>query len=72
MINAALSGYAKGVISSQNFISVVDSIKMRQDAVKLVQSDVFAELNALPAHEKEAYYAAFPRNPAEFSNVLAY
>ena len=72
MINSAFSGYAKRVISSQNFISAVASIKMRQDAVKLAQSDVFAELNALPAHEKEAYYAAFPRNPAEFSNVLAY
>jgi hypothetical protein len=72
MINSNFSGYAKRVTSSQNFISAVASIKMRQDAVKLAQSDVFAELNALPAHEKEAYYAAFPRNPAEFSNVLAY
>ena len=72
MINSSFSGYTKRVISSPNFISAVASIKMRQETVKLAQTDVFAELNALPAHEKEAYYAAFPRNPAEFSNVLAY
>ena len=72
MINSAFSGYTKRVISSPNFISAVASIKMRQDTVKLAQTDVFAELNALPAHEREAYYAALPRNPAEFSNVLAY
>ena len=57
---------------SPNFISVVTSIKMSQDAVELAQTEVSAEFNALPAHEKEILYAAFPRNPEEFSNVLAY
>ena len=45
---------------------------MRQDAVELAQTEVSAEFNALPAHEKEILYAAFPRNPEEFSNLLAY
>ena len=70
--NSALSGYAKGVISSPNFMNIVASIKMKQDAVTLAQLDFCADLNTLPAHEKEKLYATFPKTPAAFSNVLAY
>jgi hypothetical protein len=70
--NSAFSGYVKSMISSPNFLSVVTSIKRRQDAVTLAQTDVCDKLNSLPAHEKEALYSAFPRTPAAFSNVLAY
>ncbi len=60
-------------ISSQNLIvSEVASMKRRQDAVTLAQNDVCYKLNSLPAHEKEALYASFPRTPAAFSSVLAY
>ena len=38
----------------------------------LAQTEVSAEFNALPAHEKEILYAAFRRNPEEFSSVLAH
>jgi hypothetical protein len=70
--NSALSGYAKGVISSANFMNIVASIKMKQDAVTLAEMDVCADLNTLPADEKEKLYATFPKTPAAFSNVLAY
>ena len=70
--NPALSGYAKGVISSPNFMNIVASIKMKQDAVTLAQLDVCADLNTLPAHEREKLNATFPKTPAAFSNVLAY
>jgi hypothetical protein len=33
--NSALSGYAKGVISSANFMNIVASIETKQDAVTL-------------------------------------
>ena len=34
---------------------------MKQDATTLAQMEACDELNALPAHEKEALYATFPR-----------
>ena len=70
--NSAFSGYVKSVMSSQNIISVVASIKRRQDAVMLAQAHVCDTIHSLPENEKEALYSAFPRSPAAFSNVLAY
>ena len=45
---------------------------MKQDAVTLAQMNVCDQLSALPAHDKEALYATFPRSPAAFSNLLAF
>jgi len=53
--NSALSEYAKGVISSANFMNIVASIETKQDAVTLAQMDVCADLNTLPADEKVVY-----------------
>ena len=70
--NPALSGYAKGVVSSPNFMNIVASIRMKQDAVTLAQLDICADLNTLPAHEREKLNETFPKTPAAFSSVLAY
>jgi hypothetical protein len=53
-------------------MNIAASIKMKQDAVTLAQLDFCADLNTLPAHEKEKLYATFPKTPAAFSNVRAY
>ena len=64
--SSALSKYAQSVVSSPGFMRVVASIKMKQDAVTLAQMNVCDQLSALPAHDKEALYATFPRSPAAF------
>jgi hypothetical protein len=76
VLSGYLSGYAKSIVSSPQFINVVASIKMKQDLVTLAQMDACEKLNTLPANEKEALYAwNFPENPCglqQFTCILAF